>query len=87
VTWFGHDVQATTLRKGGYNVRRSKEFAFVVCSRRKPDLSAGAGLLGRRPLRARGGLAPWPAGAWGLTRVRTWVWAKLLINAVRILMQ
>lgn len=32
-----------------------------------------------------GGLAPLPAWVRGLHRVRTWVWAKLLINAVRIL--
>lgn len=31
-----------------------------------------------------GGLAPLPAWVRGLERVRTWVWAKLLINAVRI---
>jgi hypothetical protein len=31
-----------------------------------------------------GGLAPLPAWVRGLPRVRTWVWAKLLINAVRI---
>lgn len=32
-----------------------------------------------------GGLAPPPAWVRGLDRVRTWVWAKLLINAARIL--
>jgi hypothetical protein len=32
-----------------------------------------------------GGLAPLPAWVRGQDRVRTWVWAKLLINAVRIL--
>lgn len=32
-----------------------------------------------------GGLAPLPAWVRGLPRVRTWVWAKLLINAVRIM--
>lgn len=32
-----------------------------------------------------GGLAPLPVWVRGLKRVRTWVWAKLLINAVRIL--
>lgn len=32
-----------------------------------------------------GGLAPLPAWVRGLDRVRTWVWAKLIINAVRIL--
>jgi hypothetical protein len=32
-----------------------------------------------------GGLAPLPAWVRGQQRVRTWVWAKLLINAVRIL--
>lgn len=32
-----------------------------------------------------GGLAPLPAWVRGLERVHTWVWAKLLINAVRIL--
>ena len=32
-----------------------------------------------------GGLVPLPAWVRGLDRVRTWVWAKLLINAVRIL--
>lgn len=32
-----------------------------------------------------GGLAPLPAWVRGLRRVHTWVWAKLLINAVRIL--
>jgi DDE family transposase len=32
-----------------------------------------------------GGLAPLPAWVRGLERVRTWVWAKLLINAVRII--
>jgi Transposase DDE domain len=32
-----------------------------------------------------GGLAPLPAWVRGLHRVRTWVWAKLLINAIRIL--
>jgi hypothetical protein len=31
-----------------------------------------------------GGLGPLPAWVRGLKRVRTWVWAKLLINAVRI---
>lgn len=31
------------------------------------------------------GLAPLPAWVRGLDRVRTWTWAKLLINAVRIL--
>lgn len=31
-----------------------------------------------------GGLAPLPAWIRGLARVRTWVWAKLLINAARI---
>jgi hypothetical protein len=33
-----------------------------------------------------GGLGPLPAWVRGLPRVRAWVWAKLLINAVRILM-
>jgi hypothetical protein len=33
-----------------------------------------------------GGLGPLPSWVRGLPRVRTWVWAKLLINAVRILM-
>jgi hypothetical protein len=33
-----------------------------------------------------GGLAPLPAWVRGLDRTRTWVWAKLLINAVRIQM-
>jgi DDE family transposase len=32
-----------------------------------------------------GGLAPLPAWVRGQERVRTWVWAKLLINGVRIL--
>lgn len=32
-----------------------------------------------------GGLGPLPAWVRGLDRVRTWVWAKLIINAVRIL--
>ena len=32
-----------------------------------------------------GGLGPLPAWVRGLARVRTWVWAKLLINAARIL--
>lgn len=32
-----------------------------------------------------GGLSPLPAWVRGLHRVRTWVWAKLLINAVRII--
>jgi hypothetical protein len=32
-----------------------------------------------------GGLAPLPAWVRGLDRVRTWVWAKLAINATRIL--
>ena len=32
-----------------------------------------------------GGLSPLPAWVRGLDRVRTWVWAKLLINAVRII--
>ena len=32
-----------------------------------------------------GGLSPLPAWVRGLARVRTWVWSKLLINAVRIL--
>ncbi len=32
-----------------------------------------------------GGLAPLPAWVRGLHRVRTWTWAKLLINAARIL--
>jgi hypothetical protein len=32
-----------------------------------------------------GGLGPLPAWVRGLERVRTWVWAKLLINAIRIL--
>ncbi len=32
-----------------------------------------------------GALAPLPAWVRGLERVRTWVWAKLIINAVRIL--
>jgi Transposase DDE domain len=32
-----------------------------------------------------GGLGPLPAWVRGLDRVRTWVWAKLLINGVRIL--
>ena len=31
-----------------------------------------------------GGLAPLPAWVRGLRRVHTWVWAKLLINAIRI---
>jgi hypothetical protein len=31
-----------------------------------------------------GGLGPLPAWVRGLARVRTWVWAKLLINAIRI---
>jgi IS5 family transposase len=31
-----------------------------------------------------GGLAPLPAWVRGLARVRTWVWAKLIINAIRI---
>jgi hypothetical protein len=33
-----------------------------------------------------GGLSPLPAWVRGLERVRTWVWAKLLINAIRIRM-
>lgn len=32
-----------------------------------------------------GGLSPLPAWVRGLDRVRTWVWAKLLINAGRII--
>ena len=32
-----------------------------------------------------GGLAPLPAWVRGFARVRTWVWAKLLVNAARIL--
>jgi len=32
-----------------------------------------------------GGLSPLPAWVRGLDRVRTWVWAKLLINAARVL--
>jgi hypothetical protein len=32
-----------------------------------------------------GGLAPLPAWVRGRDRVRTWVWAKLLINAARII--
>lgn len=32
-----------------------------------------------------GGLSPLPAWIRGLQRVRTWVWAKLLINAARII--
>jgi hypothetical protein len=32
-----------------------------------------------------GGLAPLPAWVRGLPRVRSWVWAKLLLNAVRII--
>jgi len=32
-----------------------------------------------------GGLAPLPAWVRGIERVRTWVWAKLLINAARVL--
>jgi Transposase DDE domain len=32
-----------------------------------------------------GGLSPLPAWVRGLDRVRTWVWAKLLINAARII--
>jgi hypothetical protein len=32
-----------------------------------------------------GGLAPLPAWVRGIERVRTWVWAKLLINATRII--
>lgn len=32
-----------------------------------------------------GGLGPLPAWVRGLPRVRTWVWAKLLINGVRIM--
>jgi hypothetical protein len=31
-----------------------------------------------------GGLGPLPAWVRGQERVRTWVWAKLLINAARI---
>lgn len=34
-----------------------------------------------------GGLGPLPAWVRGQERVRTWVWAKLLINAIRILMK
>jgi hypothetical protein len=34
-----------------------------------------------------GGLGPLPAWVRGHERVRTWVWAKLLINATRILMK
>ena len=34
-----------------------------------------------------GGLGPPPAWVRGQERVRTWVWAKLLINAIRILMK
>jgi hypothetical protein len=34
-----------------------------------------------------GGLGPLPAWVRGLERVQTWVWAKLLINAIRILMK
>ncbi len=33
-----------------------------------------------------GGLAPLPAWVRGAARVRTWVWAKLLINGIRILL-
>lgn len=32
-----------------------------------------------------GGLSPLPAWLRGLDRVRTWIWAKLLINAARII--
>jgi len=31
-----------------------------------------------------GGLSPLPAWVRGLARVRSWVWAKLLINGIRI---
>jgi hypothetical protein len=36
------------------------------------------------PTSFAGGLGPLPAWVRRLPRVRTWVWAKLLINAVRI---
>jgi hypothetical protein len=50
----------------------------LYSSRREIERSFG------NPTSFAGGLAPLPAWARGLDRVRTWVWAKLLINAVRI---
>jgi hypothetical protein len=54
-----------------------------------PDLYAARGAIERDYGNATsfgGGLAPLPAWVRGIDRVRTWVWAKLLINAVRILL-
>ena len=50
----------------------SKKFAFVI------HYQGRANHFG-------GGLGPLPAWVRGQDRVRTWVWAKLLINGIRIL--
>jgi hypothetical protein len=50
----------------------------LYCSRRTIERSFG------NATSFASGLAPLPAWVRGLERVRTWVWAKLLINATRI---
>jgi len=49
--------------------------------RRRPDVARGFAHLGG----SAGGPRPLPCGVRGGRRVRTWVWAELLINGVRIL--
>jgi hypothetical protein len=66
-----HRLRAIELRRGAFG-------KALYRARTGIERSFGhAGSFG-------GGLGPLPAWVRGLDRVRTWVWAKLLINAVRI---
>ena len=71
---------------------------LMAADRRQPPWEKDRSKIGQALYRARtaiersfgsatcfgGGLGPLPAWVRGQARVRTWVWAKLLINAVRI---
>ena len=67
-----HRLRSIALPRGDFGRARYKARAAIERS------FGNATSLG-------GGLGPLPAWVRGLPRVRTWVWAKLLINAVRIL--
>jgi hypothetical protein len=88
----GYQLVAPLPANAGRGHRRQ-----VASRLRVRDLLAGEFGRGLYALRGRierlygnavsfaGGLGPLPAWVRGLERVRSWVWAKLLINAVRIL--
>jgi hypothetical protein len=64
---------------------RSRELLGSRFGRRLYRLRAGIERRFAHLCGFAGGLAPLPAWVRGARRVRTWVWAKLLINGVRIL--